>query len=176
MENPMIDVLKKRFLANMSRHPELKWEDVEARLKENEEVLEVLRRMEETGGEPDVISMEAGAQIIFCDCSAETPAGRRSLCYDEEALKKRVKNPPKGSAMQQAAEIGVKMMDETMYYRLQALGEFDLKTSSWIAAPDEIRKRGGALFCERRYGRVFTFHNGADSYYSVRGWRGYILI
>lgn len=172
----MIETLKKRFLENMTRHPELNWDEVEVRLNSHKDLLKVLAKMEESGGEPDTLGYDETGKLIFCDCSKETPAGRRSLCYDEEALKKRTKNPPAGSACKQAEEIGVRLMDEELYYRLQESGEYDLKTSSWIAAPEAIRKLGGALFCERRYGKVFTFHNGADSYYSVRGWRGYICI
>lgn len=173
----MIDVLEKRFRENVPLHPDLKWEDVEKRLIENKDALDILERMEESGGEPDTIGRdEETGKLIFCDCSKETPSGRRSLCYDDEALMKRKKNPPAGSAVSQAEEIGCSLMTEDLYMRLQGLGEFDLKTSSWIRTPDEIRKLGGAVFCERRYGRVFTFHNGADSYYSVRGWRGYVLI
>ena len=133
--------------------------------------------MEESGGEPDTVGFDdETGKLIFCDFAKETPAGRRSLCYDDEALRKRTKNPPAGSAVHAAETLGVKLMTEALYRRLQILGEFDLKTSSWIATPPEIRELGGALFCERRYGTVFTFHNGADSYYSVRGWRGYILV
>lgn len=173
----MIDILKKRFLENMSRHPDLSWEEVKGRLAGNEMALEALRRMEETGGEPDTIGYDGETgKLIFLDCSKETPAGRRSLCYDDEALKKRKKNPPSGSALSMAGDMGCSLLTEALYRRLQETGEFDLKTSSWIAAPEEIRGLGGALFCERRYGRVFTFHNGADSYYSVRGWRGFILV
>ena len=173
----MIAVLEKRFKENKELHPGLEWEIVRSRLEKDTEALEILRRMEESGGEPDTIGFdEESGRLIFCDCAKETPAGRRSLCYDDEALAKRTKNPPKGSAASQAEEIGVKMMGEELYRRLQKLGSFDLKTSSWISTPEDIRKLGGALFCERRYGKVFTFHNGADSYYSVRGWRGYILV
>ena len=173
----MTEQLRKRFEENRQRHPDLCWEDVEKLLRDNPEVLEVLKRMEETGGEPDTIGRDPeSGKLIYCDCSKETPAGRRSLCYDEEALRKRTKNPPAGSAMEQTRQIGIKMLDEPLYRKLQELGEFDLKTSSWIETPEEIRKLGGALFCERRYKTVFTFHNGADSYYSVRGWRGYILL
>ena len=173
----MLDILKKRFLDNMERHPELSWELVESRLRQNEAALTALLRMEESGGEPDTIGYLPGTdRLLFCDCAKETPAGRRSLCYDEEALKKRTKNPPSGSAQQQAREMGVELLTEELYYRLQDLGEFDLKTSSWIATPPALRRLGGALFCERRYGRTFTFHNGADSYYSVRGWRGYLEV
>ena len=171
------EILKNRFFQNMTRHPDIEWEFVEARLSEDKEALEVLRLMEESGGEPDTIGIdEKSGKLIFCDCSSESPVGRRSLCYDDEALQKRKKNPPKGSAIHQAQEMGVSLLTEELYRRLQELGPFDLKTSSWIATPDEIRSKGGALFCERRYDAVFTFHNGADSYYSVRGWRGYITL
>jgi len=173
----MLATLKNRFEKNRQRHPDLTWEQVEARLRGNEKALAALLAMEESGGEPDVIGLaDDGAGILFCDCAKETPVGRRSLCYDEEALQKRAKNPPAGSAVKQARDMGVTLLTEALYYRLQELGEYDLKTSSWIAAPAEIREKGGALFCERRYGRVFTFHNGADSYYSVRGWRGYLIV
>ncbi len=172
----MIKILKERFEKNMNRHPDIAWDQVEARLRENPEVLEKLRKMEETGGQPDVIGTDENGKFIFCDCSPETPAGRRSLCYDDEALRKRTKNPPASSAMHQAKEMGIKLLDEEMYSKLQELGQFDLKTSSWIATPEEFRKLGGALFAERRYGRVFFFHNGADSYYSVRGWRGFVCL
>ena len=172
----MIKRLKERFEKNMNRHPDIAWDQVEARLRENPEVLEKLRKMEETGGQPDVIGTDENGKFIFCDCSPETPAGRRSLCYDDEALRKRTKNPPASSAMHQANEMGIELLDEELYKRLQQLGQFDLKTSSWIATPEEFRKLGGALFAERRYGRVFFFHNGADSYYSVRGWRGYVCL
>ena len=173
----MIELLKSRFIENMLRHPDLSWKQVETRLNDNENMLEILKRMEESGGEPDVIGIDDETnKLIFCDCSKETPSGRRSLCYDDEALQKRVKNPPVGSAVHQAQEMGVELMTESLYHRLQELGEFDLKTSSWISTPEPVRKLGGALFCERRYGVVFTFHNGAESYYSVRGWRGFLLV
>ncbi|MBQ3663436.1 MAG: DUF4256 domain-containing protein [Clostridia bacterium] len=173
----MIELLRHRFKNHMARHAGMEWDLVESRLQGNVNLLDVLIRMEETGGEPDTIGVdEKTGRLIFCDCSKESPAGRRSLCYDQEALRKRLKNPPAGSALQQAQDIGLALMDEAMYRKLQTLGEFDLRTSSWIATPDGVRQLGGALFCERRYGVVFTFHNGADSYYSVRGWRGYLLI
>ena len=173
----MLTILKTRFLENMTCHPGMDWADVERRLLEHPDALEVLRRMEETGGEPDVIGLaDDGERLIFCDCARESPAGRRSLCYDEAALLARKKNPPAGSAERQAKELGVPLLTESLYRRLQTLGAFDLKTSSWIATPDAIRSKGGALFCERRYGEVFVFHNGADSYYSVRGWRGYLCV
>ena len=173
----MMNTMKERFMENPDRHPDLKWEEVENRLNVHPEALAILRRMEETGGEPDVIGVDKNTgQMIFCDCVKETPVGRRSLCYDDLALQKRKKNPPAGSAVHQAEEMGVRLLTESLYRSLQTLGEFDLKTSSWIETPDAIRSLGGALFCERRYGAVFTFHNGADSYYSVRGWRGFLLV
>ncbi len=173
----MLEILKGRFFKNKQLHPDVKWDDVEARLLNNPWVLDVLKRMEETGGEVDTIGYEKDTgKLIYCDCSIETPSGRRGLCYDEEALEKRKNNPPKGSAISMAKEIGASLMTEELYYQLQQLGEFDLKTSSWVKTPCDIRNKGGAIFCERRYSRVFTFHNGADSYYSVRGFRCYILI
>ena len=173
----MLAVLEKRFRSHMDRHPDLTWERVEKRLTANGAALSILQKMEDTGGEPDAIGLsDDGEMIAFCDCAPETPAGRRSLCYDDAARRARTKTPPRGSALAQAQEMGVTLMDERLYRRLQTLGEFDRKTSSWIATPEEIRRRGGALFCERRYGTVFTFHNGAESYYSVRGWRGYLLV
>ena len=172
----MIETLRERFFANPARHPGIEWDEVEQRLRERPRALEALRRMEETGGEPDVIGAEADGAVLFGDCSRETPAGRRSLCYDDEALRKRAKNPPSGSAARQAGEMGVELMTEAVYRALQERGEYDCKTSSWVATPEDVRRQGGALFCERRYGVVFTFHNGADSYYSVRGWRGVLRV
>lgn len=173
----MLATLKTRFHEHMYRHPEVTWEQAERRLTADPRALEILRRMEETGGEPDAIGFDAGGErLIFCDCAAETPAGRRSLCYDEEARRKRTKNPPALSAQRQARDMGVSLLTEALYRRLQAREAVDQKTSSWIETPDDVRALGGALFCERRYGVVFTFHNGADSYYAVRGWRGYILV
>ena len=157
----MLETLKNRFEKNGQRHPDLTWEQVEARLRGNEKALAVLLAMEESGGEPDVIGLdEDGAGILCCDCAKETPAGRRSLCYDEAALRSRKKNPPAVSAERQAQEMGVLIMTEAQYRRLQTLGEFDLRSSTWIATPEEIRAKGGALFCERRYGVVFTFTTG----------------
>ena len=173
----MIEILRARFPDHLNLHPDLEWSEVEKRLREAPGALEVLRRMEESGGEPDTIGYDAQTgKLIFCDCARESPSGRRSLCYDDEALRKRAKNPPQGSAEQKARELGVSILTEELYRRLQRLGEFDLKTSSWIATPEPIRSKGGALFCERRYDTVFTFHNGADSYYAVRGFRGFILV
>ena len=173
----MLEIIKARFSEHMELHPDLEWSELERRLREAPKAVEVLQRMEKSGGEPDTIGYdEKTGKLIFCDCSKESPTGRRSLCYDEKALQGRTKNPPAGSAERKAKEIGVSIMTEELYRRLQSLGSFDLKTSSWIATPDDIRSKGGALFCERRYDTVFTFHNGADSYYSVRGFRGYILV
>ena len=173
----MLEKLKNRFQKNMLFHPDLDWSIVEKRLLDNPKSLKILQRMEESGGEPDTIGFdEKTGKLIFCDCAKESPSLRRSLCYDDEALKARTKNPPSGSAISMAKEIGASLLTEELYHRMQEFDEFDLKTSSWINTPKEIRQRGGALFCERRYGMVFTFHNGADSYYSVRGFRTYILV
>ena len=172
----ILETLKNRFLSHPERHLDLRWEEVEPRLSDCEKALETLKLMEDSGGEPDVIGTDEDGRLLFCDCAKETPAGRRSLCYDDEALKRRTKNPPSGSAVSAAQAMGVELLSEDLYYRLQETGEYDLKTSSWIAASEKIRALGGALFCERRYGRVFTFHNGADSYYSVRGWRGVLRV
>ena len=173
----MLEEFKSRFASNPNRHEGITWEEVEKALANQPQAYQSIAAMEETGGEPDVIGRDrvTGA-ILVCDCSPESPVGRRSLCYDDEALLKRKRNPPAGSACAQAKQLGVELLSEDEYRQLQELGEFDLKSSSWILAPKEIRARGGALFCERRYGRTFTFHNGADSYYSTRGWRGILHI
>ena len=171
----MIELLKTRFESNRIHRGELSWAVVLARLKAHPEALDALRWMEESGGEPDVIGTD-GERILFADCAKESPTGRRSLCYDETARRARKKAPPEGSAVEQAARHGISLMTEQQYRFLQTLGEFDLKTSSWIATPKEIRDLGGALFCERRYGTVFLFHNSADSYYAVRGWRGVVSV
>jgi hypothetical protein len=171
------DLLKRRFDERPELHPGLSWEYVEQRLADHPDALEVLARMEETGGEPAAVLVdEKSGEVVFCDCSKESPAGRRSLCYDDEALRKRKRNPPAGSAIAQAQELGVELMGEELYRMLQQRMEFDTKTSSWVLTPDDVRQRGGALFCEHRYGRTFTFHNGADSYYGVRGWRGVLRV
>lgn len=171
------DLLKRRFDERPELHPGLSWEYVEQRLADHPDALEVLARMEETGGEPAAVLVdEKSGELVFCDCSKESPAGRRSLCYDDEALRKRKRNPPAGSAIAQAQELGVELMGEELYRMLQQRMEFDTKTSSWVRTPDDVRQRGGALFCEHRYGRTFTFHNGADSYYGVRGWRGVLRV
>lgn len=173
----LLEVLKARFEANMKRHKGFEWAKVQARLEANPEKLRALGEMERTGGEPDVIGQDAAtSEIIFCDCSAETPKGRRSLCYDRQALDERKEHKPEGSAVDAAAAIGIELLTEEQYRALQELGEFDLKTSSWVKTPAEIRKRGGALFCDRRYDHVFTYHNGASSYYAVRGFRGRLKV
>ena len=173
----IIDIIKTRFLENTRRHPDIPWDAVEAALLAAPYALAALERMEQSGGEPDVIGRdESTGRLIFCDCAKESPAARRSLCYDDEALQKRSKNPPAGSALRAARDMGTELLTEALYRRLQQTGEYDMKSSSWIATPDDIRRQGGALFCERRYGVVFVFHNGADSYYSTRGWRGYFML
>ncbi len=173
----LLKTLKARFEKNMHRHADVKWVDVEARLLASPAKLQSLHEMEETGGEPDVIGSAAkNGEIIFCDCAAESPQGRRSLCYDAEALNARKENKPAGGAMDVAAAMGITLLTEEQYRQLQTLGEFDLKTSSWIATPPAIRKLGGALFCDRRYGQVFTYHNGVQSYYAARGFRGALSV
>jgi hypothetical protein len=169
----LVDVLKTRFEKNRNRHAWLEWEQVQARLEANPEKLWSLYEMERTGGEPDVVGrdMETGEFLVY-DCSAESPKGRRSLCYDREALDSRKEHKPGNSVMDMAAAMGIELLTEEQYRELQTLGEFDLKTSSWVKTPDGIRKRGGAVFCDRRYDKVFLYHNGADSYYAARGFRG----
>jgi len=173
----LLPTLGARFDKNMHRHPGLAWSEVEARIERNPDALRSLSEMEATGGEPDVVGIgEASGSIVFCDCSPETPLGRRSICYDRAALEARRENKPKSSAEQMAAAMGIALLTEAQYRALQLLGEFDRKTSSWIATPPEVRKLGGALFCDRRYGRVFVYHNGAESYYAARGFRGMLTI
>lgn len=169
----LLQTLKSRFEKNPHRHEGLAWERIAAKVVDHPAALKALARAESTGGEPDVIGYDRAAdQFVFCDCCAESPAGRRSLCFDEAALNARKENKPKGSALQMAAEIGVELLTEAQYRDLQRLGEFDTKTSSWIATPSGVRALGGALFCDRRYGQVFVYHNGAESYYAARGFRG----
>jgi len=173
----LLGTLKARFEKNMPRHRKITWAKVQAMLEEKPHALKSLREMEATGGEPDVISYNEGsAEFAFCDCSSESPSGRRSLCYDRAALKARKENKPKGSAEDLAARLGISLLTEEQYRHLQTLGEFDLKTSSWVSTPQDVRALGGALFCDRRYGRVFVYHNGAESYYASRGFRGYLAI
>lgn len=165
----IVKTLRTRFAQNMSRHPGVDWDMVEAKLTSSPKKLDSLAQMEETGGEPDVIVF--AKDITFCDCSPESPKGRTSLCYDDAALKARKEHKPKDSAMNMAETMGVEMLDEEEYRYLQTLGEFDRKTSTWIKTPANIRKLGGAIFCDRRYDTVFTYHNGAESYYAGRGFR-----
>ncbi|MEO5959822.1 MAG: DUF4256 domain-containing protein [Opitutaceae bacterium] len=173
----LIGALKARFEKNMSRHPGLEWVKVKARLEASPEKLRSLGEMEDTGGEPDVVGRDQKTgEYIFFDCAAQSPGGRQSLCYDREALEGRKKFPPKNSAMDLAAAMGVELLTEEQYAELQRLGEFDTKSSSWLKTPPEIRKLGGAIFGDRRFGRVFTYHNGADSYYSGRGFRSWLRV
>jgi hypothetical protein len=173
----LLATLKARFEKNMGRHKGIDWPTIESRLKSKPEKLRVLHEMEDTGGEPDVIGRDQKTgEIIFCDCSAESPAGRRSLCYDREALESRKENKPEGSAIDMAASIGIELLTEEGYRALQKLGCFDAKTSSWVQTPPEIRKLGGALYCDRRYDTVFVYHNGAQSYYAARGFRGTLRV
>ena len=173
----LIGTLKNRFEKNVDRHKGIKWAEVEARLEKNSGKLAALNEMENTGGEPDVVGYDKkSGEYIFYDCSAESPKGRRSYCYGRAALEARKENKPKNNAVDAAADIGIDLLTEDEYRELQKLGEFDLKTSSWIKTPDNIRKLGGALFCDRRYDTVFTYHNGADSYYAARGFRGSLRV
>jgi hypothetical protein len=169
--------LKTRFEKNMNRHQGVKWPEVQAKLEANPGKLWSLQEMERTGGEPDVVGHDKKAgEYVFYDCSAESPKGRRSLCYDRAALDARKENKPANSAMDVAAAMGVELLTEEEYRELQTLGSFDAKTSSWVKTPSEIRKRGGAIFCDFRYGHVFVYHNGADSYYAARGFRGSLKV
>jgi hypothetical protein len=169
--------LQVRFEKNMKRHKGLDWADVEARLVANTEKLWSLNEMETTGGEPDVVGRDKKTgEYIFYDCSEESPEGRRSFCYDGEALESRKENKPKNNAMDTAQAMGIELLTEEQYRELQELGEFDIKTSSWVLTPDAIRELGGALFCDRRYDHVFTYHNGAESYYAARGFRGSLRV
>lgn len=173
----LLQALRTRFEKHTRRHPGIAWADVLARLESQPAALESLQAMEATGGEPDVVGRDAASGgVVFCDCSSESPAGRRSTCYDGEAREARKEHRPESSAVEMAAEMGIDLLTEAQYRALQALGEFDLKTSSWIATPPDIRALGGALFCDRRYGQVFTYHNGVQSYYAARGFRGSLLV
>ncbi|WP_214878398.1 DUF4256 domain-containing protein [Exiguobacterium sp. ERU653] len=171
----LLSTLKLRFDDHPERHKHVSWSDISTKIEAAEEKLLSLFQMEQTGGEPDVICLPSGG-LAFCDCSVESPSGRRSLCYDEPALEARKKNKPVGSAVALSEQMGITLLDEDTYRHLQTLGAFDLKTSSWIQTPDTIRQKGGALFCDRRYGHIFVYHNGADSYYAARGFRGMFMI
>lgn len=173
----LIETLKARFEKNAQRHKDVAWGKVQARLEASQAALQSLGEMERSGGEPDVIGHDqASGQFMFCDCSAESPAGRRSLCFDRKALDARKENKPKGCAVDLAAMMGVELLTEQLYRELQQLGEFDTRTSSWVATPEGVRALGGALFCDRRYGKVFVYHNGAESYYAARGFRALLRV
>jgi len=173
----LLRALKTRFEKNMSRHKGLEWAQAQAKLEANAEKLWSLSEMEKTGGEPDVVGLDKKTgEYIFYDCSPESPKGRRSLCYDGEALESRKENKPKDSAMNLAAAMGIELLTEEQYRELQKLGEFDTKTSSWVKTPSAIRKLGGALFCDRRFDTVFLYHNGAESYYAARAFRGSLRV
>jgi len=173
----LLRTLKARFEKNMTRHKGLEWAGVQVRLESNSEKLWSLDEMEKTGGEPDVVGHnKKTSEYLFYDCSAESPKGRRSLCYDREALDSRKEHKPENNAIELAASIGIELLTEEQYRELQKLGNFDLKTSSWVMTPSPIRKLGGALFCDRRYNTVFVYHNGAESYYAARGFRGSLKV
>jgi hypothetical protein len=173
----LLGILKARFEKNMDRHKGLEWAKVQARLETNAEKLWSLDDMEITGGEPDVVDYDKETgEYIFYDCSAESPKGRRSVCYDREALESRKEHKPGNNAMDLAADMGIELLTEEQYRELQQLGNFDTKTSSWVKTPADIRKLGGAIFCDRRYNQVFTYHNGAESYYAARGFRGLLRV
>ena len=173
----LLGTLKARFEKNMTRHKGLEWAAVQAKLESNPEKLWSLDEMEKTGGEPDVVAHnKKTGEYVFYDCSAESPTGRRSLCYDREALDSRKENKPANNAIETAASMGIELLTEQQYRELQKLGDFDTKTSSWVMTPSPIRKLGGALFCDRRYNTVFVYHNGAESYYAARGFRGSLKV
>jgi uncharacterized protein DUF4256 len=175
--NELLTRLKNRFAKNMGRHKGIEWARVEARLQSSTEKVTVLQEMENTGGEPDVIAYDKiSGEYLFYDCSPESPKDRRSLCYDHEALESRKENKPQYSAIEMAEDMGIDILTEDEYRNLQKLGKFDLRTSSWVKTPIEIRKLGGALFCDRRYDSVFLYHNGAESYYAARGFRGCLRV
>ena len=173
----LIRVLKARFDKNLNRHRGLEWPKVQAKLEANNERLLSLHQMERTGGEPDVVGHDKKTgEFIFYDCSAESPRGRRSLCYDREALESRKEHKPEDNAVDMTAAMGIELLTEGQYRELQQLGNFDAKTSSWVKTPSDIRKLGGALFCDRRFNTVFVYHNGAESYYAARGFRGSVRV
>lgn len=176
-QEELLEVLKARFEKNQKRHKEVEWKNVEARLSAHPEKLWSLNQMQDTGGEPDVVGEDQkSGEIIFVDCSPESPIGRRGLCYDKQGLDSRKEHKPEGSVVETAVAMGIELLTEDEYRDLQSLGEFDKKTSSWVKTPADIRKLGGALFCDYRYGKVFVYHNGAQSYYAVRGFRGLLRV
>jgi len=173
----LLQTLKARFEKNMNRHQGLEWASIQAKLEAHTEKLWSLHEMERTGGEPDVVDYDnKTGEYIFYDCSAESPKGRRSVCYDREALESRKEHKPQNNAIEMAAAMGIEILTEEQYRELQKLGNFDLKSSSWVKTPDSIRKLGGAIFCDRRYDTVFMYHNGAESYYAARGFRGLLRV
>lgn len=172
----LLAALKTRFEKNMNRHSDFEWAEVERRMEAHPEKLWCLSEMERTGGEPDVVGRDKSGEYLFYDCSAESPKGRRSLCYDREAWESRKEFKPENSALDLAAAMGIEILTEEEYRGLQQLGKFDTKTSSWVRTPPEIRKLGGAVFCDRRYDHVFLYHNGAESYYAARGFRGVLKV
>jgi hypothetical protein len=172
----LIATLRDRFESNMQRHKGVQWPAVEAKLQKNANALKALAAMEASGGEPDVVAIGKSGEIAFIDCAAESPSGRRSLCYDRKALDERKENKPKGSALETADKMGIELLTEEQYRQLQQFGEFDTKTSSWVLTPSDVRSLGGALFCDRRYNKVFLYHNGAQSYYAARGFRGLLRL
>jgi hypothetical protein len=177
IHDELIKALKYRFVKNMRRHARVDWSTVQAKLEACPEKLQSIYEMERTGGEPDVVGyVENTNEFIFCDCSPESPLGRRSICYDREALDSRKENKPSGNAIEMASSLGIEIITEQQYRELQELGEFDRKTSSWVKTPSKIRELGGALFCDRRYDNVFVYHNGAESYYAARGFRGRLKV
>lgn len=176
-QEELLGILEARFDKNMNRHKGMEWAEVQAKIETNSEKLWSLNEMESTGGEPDVVGHdEETDEYIFYDCSAESPKGRRSVCYDREALESRKKHKPENNAIDMAADMGIGILTEEQYRELQKLGNFDMKTSSWVKTPDNIRQLGGAIFCDLRYDTVFVYHNGADSYYAARGFRGSLSV
>lgn len=176
-QEDLLTTLKTRFEKNMNRHQSLKWENIQAKLLKNPDKLWSLSQMEETGGEPDLVVLDVNSDAyIFYDCSPESPKGRRSICYDHVALLSRKEHPPKNSALNMAKEMGIELINEQQYFELQKFGKFDTKTSTWLKTTEELRALGGAIFGDWRYGRVFIYHNGAESYYGSRGFRGFLSI
>lgn len=176
-QTELIETLKSRFEENMNRHEDLKWADVQKKLEANTDKLWSLNQMEQSGGEPDVVGVdEASGEYLFFDCSAESPDGRRSVCYDREGLESRKAHKPDNTAIDMANDMGIALLTEEQYHRLQEFGPFDTKTSSWLKTPEDVRELGGAIFGDHRFGRVFIYHNGAQSYYGARGFRGVLKV